>query len=124
MPLDNHIKRMIFAVKENYYSEEAREKLLDYAPNSSYSLFMDLVYKICALAGRGHLHPSQLDAADVFGCLEDPVLAGKAEEIMPRLEADVLERLKSIHGGEEEGRAAHSALVEELLKDVPHPGSS
>jgi len=118
MPLDPDTKRLIFAIKDNYYAAGAREKFLGYAPNTSYSQFTDLLYQLCALL-VGHHHPGQLSAADTFRLLDDPILSQKAEEVMPRLKADVLNRLTALHGSPEKARAAFDGLVADLMENAP-----
>lgn len=118
MPLDPDTKRLIVAIKDNYYNPGAKEKFLGYAPNASYSQFIDLIYKLCALL-VGHHHPGQISAADAFRLLDNPLMAQKAEEVLPRLKADVLNRLTSIHGSPEKGREAFDALIADLMKNAP-----
>ena len=66
----------------------------------------------------GHHHPGQLGVADTFRLLDDPILAKKAEEVMPILKADVLSRLTEAHGNPARAQEAYEALVSRLLKDV------
>ena len=121
MSLDYETKRLIVAIKDNYYDPSAEEKFLSLAPNTSYTQFLDLVYQVCVLLGGTHTHPSQLNATDAIRLLDDPVIAQKAEDIMPRLKAEILEKLASLHGGETQGKEAFDALISNLLENSPEP---
>ena len=119
MSLDNETKRLIVAIKDNYYDLAAEEKFLSLAPNRSYTQFLDMIYQVCVLLGGAHTHPSQLNATDAFRLLDDPVITQKAEDIMPRLLAEILEKLASLHGGETQGKEAFDALISKLLENGP-----
>ncbi len=118
MLLDLETKRLIFAIKQNYYDTMAQEKYLSYAPNTSYSQYLDLLYQLFAFMVGHHHHPGQLGVADTFRLLDDPILAKKAEEVMPMLKADVLSRLAEMHGGPARAQEGYEALVGRLLKTV------
>lgn len=118
MPLDPDTKRFIVAIKDNYYDPRAKEKFLGYAPNSSYSQFLDILYQLCAFL-VGHHHPAHLSAADAFRLMDNPLIAQKFEEVLPRLKADVLNKLTAIHGSPAKGQEAFDALIADLMKNAP-----
>lgn len=118
MPLDPETKRLVVAIKDNYYDPRAKEKFLSYAPNTSYSQYLDILYQLCAFL-IGHHHPGQLSAADAFRLLDNPLITQKVEEVLPRLKADVLNRLTAIHGSPAKGQEAFDALIAALMKNAP-----
>lgn len=118
MSLDLETKRLIFAIKQNYYDPRAAEKYLNYAPNHAYSQYLDLLYQVCAFL-VGHHHPGQLKFAETCRFLDNPVIAQKAEEVMPLLKSDVLARLAEIHGSQAGANEAYEALVKRLMEALP-----